>query len=381
MLALSTCLGRASCLVAKKSGKILVFAKMSNAYLGALDKRRVNIQNVVCVIRDMQLQVSKLLRHADRPSKFMLLFAPELLVEPRFVFSDYLSCKKATRLVDFVNKATTIQAMWSEDGAYAKAYLRRRGYRVRSLRDKENIKLVVVDTRVVEHVPQEFWVYNFPSKVTTLVYLPFFKGFLDMFPWLESLELSWFSDSNDIKTTLQNATTLRTLIVHDKVPYQSLVSAKHVTNLVVKGGSLQSDVGILTHLVSLSLNGEYTMTLPSEVSMLVNLRFLWVEEVNIVTPSCLEALIELEELGLVGLSGSQVSIDFSKFVVLQSLDLQRNSKLVGHVELVSPKLKRIVFQDNNAMLVKPEPKLSGCWSGDVWNHVALQSLRTTQCDE
>jgi hypothetical protein len=56
----------------------------------------------------------------------MLLFAPELLVEPRFVFSDYLTCTKAKILVECINKATTIQAMWSEDDAYAKAYLQKK---------------------------------------------------------------------------------------------------------------------------------------------------------------------------------------------------------------------------------------------------------------
>ena len=95
MLALSACFG----VHAKKSNKLLVFAKMSNAYLGALDKRRVDIHNVARVIRDMQVQVSKLLRHPDRPSNFMLLFAPELLVEPRFMFSDYMSCKRANQMV------------------------------------------------------------------------------------------------------------------------------------------------------------------------------------------------------------------------------------------------------------------------------------------
>ena len=367
MLALSACFGvLTSCLAAKKSNKLLVFAKMSNVYLGALDKRRVDIHNVVRVIRDMQLQVSKLLRHPDRPSKFMLLFAPELLVEPRFIFSDYVSCKRANQMVDYVNKASIIHAMWSEDDQHAKAFLRNRGYKVQSLRDGACIKLVVFSAQIMECLPQEFWVYNFPSKVTTLVFQPFFKGFLDMFPWLESLELFFFSDNNELETTLQHATTLRTLIVHAKVPYQSLVSSKHITNLVVKATSLQSDVGMLTHLVSLRLYGEHFMTLPSEVSVLSNLRVLWIEEVKIVATSCLEALIGLEELGLVSLLGSPESMDFSKFVALRSLHLQGNSKLVGCVELASPNLERIFFRNNNLLLVKPEPKLGGCWSGDVW---------------
>ena len=367
MLALSACFGvLTSCSVAKKSNKLLVFAKMSNAYLGVLDKPRVNIQNVVRVVRDMQQQVSKLLRHPDRPSKFMLLFAPELLVEPRFIFSDYVSCKRANQMVDYVNKASIIHAMWSEDDQHAKAFLRNRGYSVQSLRDGACSKLVVFSAQIMECLPQEFWVYNFPSKVTTLVCQTFFKGGLDMFPWLDSLDLVWYEDNNDLETTLRNATTLRTLIVRNKVPYQSLTSSKHITNLVVKATSLQSDVGKLRHLVSLSLYGDYLMTLPSEVSVLSNLRVLWIEEVKIVATSCLEALIGLEELGLVSLLGSPESMDFSKFVALRSLHLQGNSKLVGCVELASPNLERISFAHNNLLLVKPEPKLGGVWSGDLW---------------
>ena len=366
MLALSACFGVLTrCLVAKKSDKILVFAKMSNVYLGALDKRRVDIHNVVRVIRDMQLQVSKLLRHPDRPSIFMLLFAPELLVEPRFIFSDYVSCKRANQLVDYVNKATIIHAMWSEGDEHAKHYLRTRGYSVQSYRDGERIKLVVFSAQIMECLPQEFWVYNFPSKVKTLWFQPFFKGFLNMFPWLERLELSWFSDNNELETTLRNTTTLRTLIVRNKVPCQSLVSSEHITTLVVNSTNLEGDVGMLTHLVSLELYGYCVMPLPIEVSKLVNLRFLWLKEVNIVAPSCLEALIGLETLGLVSLLGSQVSIDFSKFAALKTLHIENNSKLVGCVELASPNLERIFFYNNN-LLAKPEPQVCGGWSGDVW---------------
>jgi hypothetical protein len=365
MLALSACFGvLTSCSVAKKSNKLLVFAKMSNAYLGVLDKPRVNIQNVVRVVRDMQQQVSKLLRHPDLPSKFMLLFAPELLVEPRFIFSDYVSCKRANQMVDYVNNASIIHAMWSEDGEYAKAFLRNRGYSVQSYSNYKQV--VVFSAQIVEYLPQEFWVYNFSYKVKILVFMPFFKGLLDMFPWLESLTLHWFEDNIDLETTLHNAATLRTLMVHNNVPYQSLFSSKHITNLVVKATSLQSDVGMLTHLVSLSLYGDCLMTLPSEVSVLSNLRVLWIEEVKIVATSCLEALIGLEELGLVSLLGSPESMDFSKFVALRSLHLQGNSKLVGCVELASPNLERISFAHNNLLLVKPEPKLGGGWSGDLW---------------
>ena len=364
MLALSACFGVLTCCsVAKTSNKILVFAKMSNAYLGALDKPRVGIQNVVRVIRDMQQQVSKLLRHADRPSKFMLLFAPELLVEPRFIFSDYVSCKRANQMVDYVNNASIIHAMWSEDGEYAKAFLRNRGYNVQSYTNYKQVE--VFSAQIIEYLPQEFWVYNFSYKVKALVFRPFFKGGLDMFPWLESLTLYWFEDDIDLETTLRNTTTLRTLMVHDKVPYQSLFSCKHITNLAVKATSLQSDVGMLTHLVSLSLYGDYLMTLPSKVSVLVNLRVLWIKEVNIVAPSCLEALIGLETLGLVSLFGSQASMDFSKFVALKTLHIEDNSKLVGCVELASPNVERIFFYNNN-LLAKPEPKVCGGWSGDVW---------------
>ena len=368
MLALSACFGvLTSCLAAKKSNKLVVFAKMSNAYLGFLDKPRVNIQNVVRVVRDMQLQVSKLLRHPDRPSKFMLLFAPELLVEPRFIFSDYVSCKRANQMVDYVNNATTIQAMWSEDDQDAKDYLRTRGYRVQSLRDGACIKLEVFAAQIVEYLPQEFCVYNFASKVTTLVFHPSFKGGLDMFPWVESLELDRYEDNNDLATTLRNATTLRTLIVNGKVPYQSLVSSEHITTLVVNSTNLEGDVGMLTHLVSLNLYGFCVMPLPIEVSKLVNLRFLWINLVRLGhdAPFCLEALIGLETLGLSRLFGSQVSIDFSKFVALKTLHIEDNSKLVGCVELVSPNLERIFFQNNN-LLAKPEPKAHGGWSGDLW---------------
>ena len=368
MLALSACFGvLTSCLAAKKSNKLLVFAKMSNVYLGALDKRRVDIHNVVRVIRDMQVQVSKLLRHPDRPSNFMLLFAPELLVEPRFIFSDYVSCKRANQMVDYVNNATTIQAMWSEDDQDAKDYLGTRGYRVQSLRDGACTKLVVFSAQIMEYLPQEFWVYNFPSKVTTLVCQIFFNGGLDMFPWLESLDLYWYADNNDLETTLRNAATLRTLVVRNKVPYQSLASSEHITTLVVNSTNLEGDVGMLTHLVSLKLFGFCVMPLPIEVSKLVNLRFLWIKLVRVGhdAPFCLEALIGLETLGLVGLLGSQVSIDFSKFAALKTLHIEDNSKLVGCVELVSPNLERIFFR-NNTLLAKPEPKLGGGWSGDVW---------------
>ena len=220
MLSLSACFG----VHAKQSNKLLVFAKMSNAYLGVLDKPRVNIQNVVRVVRDMQQQVSKLLRHPDLPSKFMLLFAPELLVEPRFIFSDYVSCKRANQMVDYVNKATIIHAMWSEDDQDAKDYLRTRGYNVQSYPNYKQVE--VFSAQIIEYLPQEFWVYNFPSKVKQLVFHRFFKGGLNMFPWLESLTLYWFEDNIDLETTLQNAATLRTFIVHAKVPYQSLVSSK-----------------------------------------------------------------------------------------------------------------------------------------------------------
>jgi hypothetical protein len=368
MLALSACFGVLTrCLAAKTSNKLLVFAKMSNVYLGALDKRRVDIHNVVRVIRDMQLQVSKLLRHPDRPSKFMLLFAPELLVEPRFIFSDYVSCKRANNLVDYINKATIIHAMWSEDDQHAKAFLRNRGYRVQSLRDGACIKLEVFAAQIVEYLPQEFCVYNFASKVTTLVCQTFFKGGLDMFPWLESLDLYWYADNNDLETTLRNTTTLRTLIVRNKVPCQSLVSSEHITTLVVNSTNLEGHVGMLTHLVSLKLYGYCVMPLPIEVSKLVNLRFLWISLVRLGhdAPFCLEALIGLETLGLVSLLGSQVSIDFSKFAALKTLHIEDNNKLVGCVELVSPNLERIFFYNNN-LLAKPEPKLVGVWSGDVW---------------
>jgi hypothetical protein len=60
MLALSAWCGTAKDFL-KESSKFAVFAKISNAYLGAIHKRSVDIRKVQHVIRDMQRQVSQLL--------------------------------------------------------------------------------------------------------------------------------------------------------------------------------------------------------------------------------------------------------------------------------------------------------------------------------
>jgi hypothetical protein len=379
MLALSAWCGTVKDVLKESTSgsKYFVFSKISNGYLGAIDKRSVDIHNVQHVIRDMQHQVSQLLRHPDRPSKFMLLYAPELLVEPSFVFSDFLTCTKAKRLVESIKQAHTLHAMWSEDDSYAKEVLMKKGYDWIHVPCFGNSALTLTlelpntSSMRCEPIPRECWVFNFPSKVTTLEYIPFFMGPLDMFPWVESLELHWFSDSHTM-TPLQNTTTLRKLIVHNGVPYESLVNSKHITNLVVNKGTLHSDVGKLIHLTSLSLHGEHLMTLPNEVSKLVNLRFLKLTEVREVVPSCIEALVGLEHLLLTRCHVRQVrtsgvaSIDFSKFDALRCLHLESNHNLVGDVQLASLNLLYILFRNNHFLLVKPEPKREGCWCFDQW---------------
>jgi|694.fasta_scaffold07150_8 hypothetical protein len=375
MLALSAWCGTAQDFL-KESSKYLVFSKISNAYLGAIDKRSADIHNVQHVIRDMQHQVSQLLRHPDRPSKFMLLYAPELLVAPSFVFSDFLTCTKAKRLVESIKQARTLHAMWSEDDSYAKEALTKKGYYWTRAPYGGNRTLTLglltnTSSMRCEPIPRECWVFNFPSKVTALKYIPFFVGPLDMFPWVESLELHWFSDCHTM-APLQNTTTLRKLIVHNGVPYKSLVNSKHITDLVVIKGTLQSDVGKLIHLTCLSLHGHPLMTLPNEVSKLVNLRVLNLTEVREVVPSYIEALVGLEHLSLTWCHVGQVrtsgvaSIDFSKFVALRSLHLESNYNLVGDVQLASLNLLYILFRNNHVLLVKPEPKLEGCWCFHHW---------------
>jgi hypothetical protein len=105
----------------QKESQLKVYSKLGGAFLGVLDRPCLDYAGQAYqVLRNMQDQIATMLRHHNRPPRYLVLMANNVcLTSPSFMFVRQYSSTESKKVYDLLAQASRIDVFYNENDLYA----------------------------------------------------------------------------------------------------------------------------------------------------------------------------------------------------------------------------------------------------------------------
>lgn len=280
------------------------------------------------VLRDLQDQAAKLLRHPNRPTRYLALFAgSKRLTSSSFPFVKHLTPHEDQQVFTELDGLGRIDVLWDEDVSHAENALRDMGLSVESVYEKLTIMNVDESNSFEDALPPELEVFGFEEAVKKIKLFHFAKklGSVELFPHLEKLEYPFNNG------------------MVNEVDFVELAKSKTLYDLNINlNGTLGKQVGLMTNLTILSISALTATRIPTELGLLTNLTKLGLSDLfEGDFPSEVGTLQDLRSLTLSDTNITSVPTELCNLAALSEMYLYDNLFMKGSLAEHFTKLKSL----------------------------------------
>jgi hypothetical protein len=260
----------------QKESQLKVYSKLGGVFLGVLDRPCLDYAGQAYqVLRDMQDQIATMLRHYNRPPRYLVLMANNVcLTRPDFMFVQQLDLKESRHVFATLGKAFRLDVFYNEDDSEAKRYLERKEMRVVLEGNILEIDTFELSSDMhCELLSSQLEVFTFQAEIQRIETYTYARklGCIDLFPHVKVLWVNGYVKEIDFTNLAQSMMLVELRVTLKTKLDKSIAAMTNLKELCVYQrvlSTIPTEIGLMTNLTTLEFCNHFEQCIPTQVGKL-----------------------------------------------------------------------------------------------------------------